>query len=102
MGDASARDLFKDGADFPRAARARLYSVPVRSDVGYGYTHSSARRGRAATKYKGESNFSSNARFPAENSMAVRANCDQPTTPTPTPTPFSGQWIFMPPLTGDF
>lgn len=66
------------------------------------YTHSFS---RAATKYKGESNFSSNARFPPENSTRGNgANYDQPTTSptTSTLTPFSGQRIFMPPLTGDF
>lgn len=64
------------------------------------YTHSFS---QAATKYKGESNFSSNARFPPENSIRANgANYDQPTTSPTTSTPFSGQRIFMPPLTGDF
>lgn len=51
----------------------------------------------AATKYKGESNFSSNARFPSENSTRYRGiNCDQSKTLLPTatvtPIPFFLGW----------
>ena len=61
-------------------------SSSVRYNVSYMYTHSSSCLPfRAVTKYKGESNFSSNARFPPENS--TEANYGQPTTPLPTPTP---------------
>lgn len=85
-----------------RLPRAREF-ISSRWDItSVMYTHSFS---RSATKYKGESNFSSNARFPPENSARAHgANYDRPTTSptTSTPTPFSGQRIFMPSLTGDF
>lgn len=78
-----ARDFFKG----PRRPR-EFISSSVRYNVSYVYTHSFSRLPpRAATKYKGESNFSSNARFPTENSTLLGSNYDRPTTPLPTPTP---------------
>jgi len=77
-------------------------SSSVRYNVSYMYTHSSSCLPfRAVTKYKGESNFSSNARFPPENSTRLitvsrRRRCRR--RRRRRHPSFSGQQIFMLPL----